>query len=295
MAAISRVAVVTGANKGIGLAIVRQLALQYPQSTFSGGPLLVYLTARSAERGNEAIKTLENDAQLKKAKALAADGGKTTIKFKELDITKDESIHSLSSFLKKEHPEGIDIVINNAGIAMDGYNINIVKETLHTNYHGTVTITQDLLPLIRSGGRLVNVSSMSGHLNKYSDSICDEFRKASKSSIADVTSLLDRFTKSVEAGTEKKDGWPTAGYAVSKAGVTAASKVLDMQELNKGSGVRVEVCCPGYVNTDMSKGKGTKTPDEGAQTPAQLGLKIIGVKDGEVVEGFWKNEKEIEW
>jgi len=173
--------------------------------------------------------------------------------------------------------------------------VDIVKQTIHTNYHGTSTITQALLPLIRSGGRLVNVSSMSGHLSKYSPTIRQQFISASNSSLSDVTSLMDSFIKSVSTGTEKKDGWPTAGYAVSKAGLTAASKVLDKQELEKGSGVRVEVCCPGYVNTDMSKGNGTKTPDDGAKTPVMLGLKFLGSPEGKVLDGFWQHEKVVEW
>lgn len=106
---------------------------------------------------------------------------------------------------------------------------------------------------------------------------------------------MDSFTSSVIAGTEVKDGWPSAAYAVSKAGVIAISKVFDMEARKTRSSVRVEVCCPGYVNTDMTRGKGTKTPDKGATTPAQLGLKIIGVEEGKIVEGFWKNEKVIEW
>jgi len=77
--------------------------------------LLVYLTARSAERGEEAVNTLNNDAQLKQAKVLAQDGGDTTIKFRALDISQTRSIQDFSAFLKKEHPDGIDMVINNAG------------------------------------------------------------------------------------------------------------------------------------------------------------------------------------
>lgn len=72
MPQFSRIAAVTGANKGIGLAIVRNLALQYPSSAFNNGPLLIYLCARDKGRGEEAVKTLEGDAQLKKAKALAS-------------------------------------------------------------------------------------------------------------------------------------------------------------------------------------------------------------------------------
>jgi carbonyl reductase 1 len=67
------------------------------------------------------LKTLESDAVLKKAKVLAQDGGDSTIKFQELDISKEASIKSFGEYLKGEHPEGIDVVVNNAGIALNGF------------------------------------------------------------------------------------------------------------------------------------------------------------------------------
>lgn len=115
MAVESRVAAVTGANKGVGLAIVRQLALNYPKSPLRSGPLLIYLTARSPERGQEAVKKLKQDDQLKKAKALAEDGGDTTITYHAFDVSDSNSIRDFRAFLEKEHPDGIDFVINNAG------------------------------------------------------------------------------------------------------------------------------------------------------------------------------------
>ncbi|GAB1739155.1 hypothetical protein NU219Hw_g3906t2 [Hortaea werneckii] len=308
----SRVAAVTGANKGIGLAIgrdthgynrktlwlmqtpqVRNLALQYPKSPLNNGsPFLIYLTARSAERGAEAVNTLSNDPQLKQAKALAQDGGPTTIKFYELDISQTSSIQGFREFLQKQHPEGIDIAINNAGIAMQGFDSNVVQTTLQTNYYGTLEATQDLLPLIRQGGRLVNVSSMSGKLNKYSDEVRKAFLAAADSGDVNAcTALMERFKKAAAEGREKEDGWPSAAYATSKAGETAFTKAVAVQEAKRNRGVLVNACCPGYVNTDMTRGGGTKTPDEGAQTPVMLALHDIGGKTG----GFWQSEKEIEW
>ncbi|CAK4035005.1 Hypothetical predicted protein [Lecanosticta acicola] len=291
MASQSRVAAVTGANKGIGLAIVRQLALQYPSSPFKSGPFLIYLTARSPERGADAVKALNSDPQLKEAKVLSEDGGDTTIKYQALDISQTKSVQDFRDFLEKEHPEGIDILINNAGIAMDGFDSNVVKKTLETNYYGTLEASQSLLPLIKPGGRLVNVSSTSGLLNKYSDEIRDAFHAAAKTSVPAVTAIMQQFQQAVDQGKEKEAGFPSAAYAVSKAGETAYTKVLAMEEAKKNTGILVNACCPGYVNTDMTKGRGRKTIDEGAKTPVMLALQDIGGKTGE----FWRNEEADEW
>lgn len=259
------------------------MALDYPKSPLKSGPFSIYLTARSAERGAEAVKTLNEDPQLKQAKVLAQDGGDTTISFHALDISQTKSIQEFSKFLKSKHPDGIDIVVNNAGVAMQGFDSNVVKATLETNYYGTLEATQDLLPLIRDGGRLVNVSSMAGKLNKYSDEIRNAFLEASQTDVPAVTALMEKFKAAVEDGREKEAGFPSAAYAVSKAGETAFTKAIAMEEAKRGRGVLVNACCPGYVNTDMTKGNGTKTTDEGAKTPVMLALHDIGGKTGE----FW--------
>ncbi|MCJ1311330.1 hypothetical protein MMC25_005001 [Agyrium rufum] len=285
----SRVAVVTGANKGIGLAIVRNFALRYPSSPFNNGPCLVYLTARNNERGNQALKDLQNDAQLVKAKVLPKDGGPVEITYHQLDISQTKSIQDFSSFLKEKHPQGIDFVINNAGIAMTGFDSNVVKETIQCNYYGTLEATQDFLPLVKDGGRLVNVSSMAGHLNKYSDQIRNRFLQAK--SAGEITSLMESFKAAVKNGDEKAQGWPSAAYAVSKAGVTGMTKVIAEENSSKGSKTLINSCCPGYVVTDMTKGGGVKTPDQGAETPVLLALGDIGGQNGL----FWQSEKPIKW
>ncbi|KAF3008823.1 hypothetical protein E8E13_010709 [Curvularia kusanoi] len=285
----SRVGVVTGANKGIGLAIVRQLALQFPKSPLNNGPVLIYLTARDKGRGEAALKQLEQDSQLQQAKALKAHGGLAEIKYHQLDITDEASIKTLAKHLKESHTDGIDFVINNAGIALNGFDSNIVKETLHTNYYNTMLASRSFLSLLKPTGRIVNVASTSGALSKYSDAVRTRFLDAKTED--DVTAIMRDFATAVEQGREKDAGFPSAAYAVSKAGCIAGTKALARQEKEGGSKRLINACCPGYVNTDMTKGNGTKTPDQGAQTPVLLALQDLGGKTGE----FWKDEKIFEW
>ncbi|TDZ24299.1 Carbonyl reductase [NADPH] 1 [Colletotrichum orbiculare MAFF 240422] len=284
----ARVGVVTGANKGIGYAIVRQLALQYPKSHLNNGSLLIYLTARDKSRGEQALSSIQGDADLKQAKALSQHGGPADIKYHQLDISDSNSIADLASFLKKEHPDGIDFVINNAGIAMQGFDSNVVKNTIAVNYYGTLEATRAWIPLLKPDGRVVNVASISGSLSKYSSEIKERFQ--SSQSVSDVTKLMEDFTSAVDKGTHEKEGWPSAAYAVSKAGEIGMTRAIAKELLDKGSKVLVNSCHPGYVVTDMTRGGGTKTPDQGAQTPVHLALADIG-KTGE----YWSDEKVAKW
>jgi carbonyl reductase 1 len=289
MTTYARVGVVTGANKGIGLAIVRQLALKYPSSKFNTGPLLIYLTARNEERGRAALETIKSDPQLKKAGALRSQGGLTDVEYLPLDIDSTQSIDSFATTIKTQHPGGIDFLINNAAIAMDGFNADVVKKTLRCNYFGTLEAMNQLLPHIKDGGRLVNVASVAGRISpKYSDTIRSRFAKAEKPE--DITTLMNEFSSSVEKGTHAKD-WPSAGYAVSKAGVIGVTKILAESHAREGWKVLINSCCPGYVNTDMTKGNGVKTPDQGAQTPVMLAIGDISGETGK----FWQSEKILQW
>lgn len=129
----THVGAVTGANKGIGLAIVRNLALQYPssflksQGAIPSSSLLIYLTARDKTRGEEAVRLIYDDAELRRRKVLRNHDGEgegqggVTVKFHQLDISDEGSIEGFEAFLRSEHPDGIDFLVNNAAIAMNGF------------------------------------------------------------------------------------------------------------------------------------------------------------------------------
>jgi len=240
-------------------------------------------------RGEAALATLHEDSQLQKANALKQHGGLSEIKYHQLDITDRKSLDAFTTYLKQAHGGGIDLVINNAGIALNGFDSNVVKTTLGCNYYNTMEACHAFLPLMKSEGRIVNLASMAGKLNKYSDDVRNRFL-ASKTE-ADVTSIMKEFASAVDAGKEKEAGFPSAAYAVSKAGLIGATQALAKKEKENGNTVLINCCCPGYVNTDMTKSNGTLTPDQGAQTPVVLALGDINGATGE----FWQNEKPSAW
>uniref|UniRef100_A0A8C6GBZ3 Carbonyl reductase [NADPH] 1 n=1 Tax=Mus spicilegus TaxID=10103 RepID=A0A8C6GBZ3_MUSSI len=130
MSPCSRVALVTGGNKGIGFEIIRDLCQK-----FSGD---VVLTARDEARGCAAVQKLQ------------AEG--LNPRFHQLDIDDPQSIRALRDFLLKEY-RGLDVLVNNAGIAFkvdDPTSFHIKGEvTMKTNFFGTGDVCKELLSLIK--------------------------------------------------------------------------------------------------------------------------------------------------
>jgi carbonyl reductase 1 len=92
---------------------------------------------------------------------------------------------------------------------------------------------------------VVNVSSVSGKLYNFSPVLQNEFKNARTHH--EVTALMEGFKSAVAAGKEKQDGWPSAAYATSKAGVTSMTRCIAEDLKKKGSKTLVNACCPGYV------------------------------------------------
>lgn len=288
-ASSSKVALVTGASQGIGTGVVSRIARLYPQSYFgttpSPTPLTLYFTARNVERGQESFENLRKE--LGPNKVLVEDGGPTTLKFHQLDITDPKSREAMAATIKKEG--GLDLLVNNAGIALNGFDGDVVHDTLGTNYYATRDITRLLLPHMRDGGRIVTVASMAGKLNGYSDDITKRFKAVQTEQEADQ--LMKEFEDSVKAGDHDQKGWKSAAYSVSKAGIIAWHVALARELKASGSSIVPATCCPGYVSTRMTKHKGVRTVEEGAMTPSTLALDNVGDAGG----SFWENSRPSVW
>jgi NAD(P)-dependent dehydrogenase (short-subunit alcohol dehydrogenase family) len=147
MSQTTNVALVTGANKGIGNATAARLGAL---------GMTVLVGARESARGEEA------------AAALRARGAKA--RFVLLDVTDASSIAAATTTIERDYGR-LDVLVNNAGVAHGGgppsaQPIATMRELFETNFFGAVATTQALLPLLRraDGGRIVNVSSSLGSL-----------------------------------------------------------------------------------------------------------------------------------
>ncbi|XP_041866320.1 carbonyl reductase [NADPH] 1-like [Melanotaenia boesemani] len=271
----TRVAVVTGSNKGIGLSIVRALCKQ-----FKGD---VYLTARDVDRGQAAVESLASEG----LKAL----------FHQLDINELNSIISAAAFFKEKYG-GVDVLINNAGIAFtmaDTTPFAVQAEvTMKTNFFATRDMLTHFLPLIKAGGRVVNMSSFVGSqtLNKCSPELQQRFR-SNDITEDELVGLMQRFVDEAKRGEHKNSGWPDTAYGISKTGLTTLSLIL-ARRLSKerpNDGILLSACCPGWVQTDMGGKRGEKSPEEGAITPVYLALLPPGATEP---HGKFVSDKQVQ-
>ena len=143
-----QIALVTGANKGLGRETARRLAAT---------GMTVLAGARDAGRGRAA------------AEELAADGAE--VRFLPLDVTDADSVKRAAGWIEEAFGR-LDVLVNNAGISVENrapvteVTADQMRRTYETNVFGVVTVTNTMLPLLRRAGnaRIVNVSSMLGSL-----------------------------------------------------------------------------------------------------------------------------------
>lgn len=256
----STVAVVTGANKGIGYEIARILATE---------GFTTVVASRNTELGNAAV------SQLKAAQPDAA------VDFVQLDITDAASVAACAEALKVKYGR-VDILVNNAGIAYKGsiFGAEEAATTMNCNLKGTRSISEAVLPLMPEGGRIVNLCSRAGMLEQLtSDDLKQSFRQPADADA--IVVLADAYVEGIRRGTFKQQGYSQSMYGMSKIAEMSYTRWLASQVKDKG--IAVYGCCPGYCVTDMTSGRGNNTAAQGADTPVWLALQPIGsIPNGEL-------------
>jgi NAD(P)-dependent dehydrogenase (short-subunit alcohol dehydrogenase family) len=227
------VALVTGANKGIGLAIAKALAAH---------GLIVLIGARDLDRGEAAAATITGQAH-----AI------------QLDVTDQASIAAAARRIQHDFGR-LDVLVNNAGIAHAGdprrsldeivragrasvATLDEVRAVFETNVFGVIAVTQAMLPLLRAApaGRIVNISSGRGSLALAADPA--ETRRRAMFGVT---------------------------YAASKAALNAVTLAFAVDLA--GTRIKVNAAAPGFTVTDMNHGEGRRSAEQAAREPVRLAL-----------------------
>ncbi len=233
-----RVAVVTGAYRGLGLETCRQLA----EKGYS-----VILTARRIQEGQSAADSLREQG--------------LDVSFHALDVLDEDSIQALAADVQRDHGR-LDVLVNNAGIfprsaqGSDGdsiFNVHIdsVRQGLETNTLAVLRLCQLMIPMMKGEGRVVNVSSGMGQLSEMNGGC--------------------------------------TGYRLSKTALNALTRIF-ADEL-KGSSVKVNSVCPGWVRTDMGGPGAPLEVSEGARGIVWAATLPPDGPSG----GFFRNGEPIPW
>ena len=230
------VALVTGANQGIGLQIARELA---------ANGFTVLVGSRNLERGEEA------------AKNIGADG-----RALQLDVTDQASIAAAAERIRIELGR-LDLLVNNAAISHAGKpgrslaemlqssrasvaSLDEVRAVFETNVFGVIAVTQAMLPLLREApaGRIVNVTSGVGSL-----------------------------TLNADPNFPYRSGFGVV-YAASKTALNAItlSFAIELESTN----IKVNAASPGFTATALNNFEGIETIEQGARNPVRVALDTNG-------------------
>lgn len=286
------VAVVTGANRGIGKAIVRQLLLQ------SQRPLIVYLTARNIAKGQKAMEEVRREQQQTQ----------NEVRFHQLDVSNTDSIQTFIDYLTLMHGfQSVDILINNAG-GLVRHRVKDILEIVRTcdlrtadqivnmNYFTAVNATSLLLPHMRPGARVIFMATALAQLGIFSGDL-PKVLSSDDLTLNGLNIIENGFVSAVGMGNYSSYGFPPMPFAVAKAGIIAYSRMLARIFANDPRGLLFAAACPGFVKTaaeSAESGYAPLTPDQGAETPVYLALsesKRIRRHNGEL----WKRLRPLKW
>lgn len=227
------VALVTGANKGIGFAIANGLGrLGYT----------VLVGARDPQRGDAAVRALRFGSPAQSPPSRPS----IDVELIVIDISDVSSVERAATALERRYGV-LDVLVNNAAVKLEFHPsppstvpLSIVRSTFEVNVFGTIAVTQRMLPLLRRspGARIVNMSSGLGSLEL-----------------------------ATTEGTKYRER-PLLSYNVSKAALNSVT-VQFANEL-RSTAIKVNAADPGFTNTDMTNRTGDRSAEVAAQIAIRL-------------------------
>jgi len=233
------IALITGANKGIGFETARQLAAR---------GVTVLAGARDEARGIAAERALRDGLRgglggdLRGLRDLRDDAD---ARFVPLDVTDATSVREAADWIEKEFGR-LDILVNNAGIAVGGgppseTDLEAMREVYETNVLGVIMVTNAMLPLLRRApaARIVNMSSEVGSIAAMTDP---------GSPLAQMPAGL---------------AYPSSKTALNMITALYAKELRDTP-------IKVNAANPGYTATDLNGNSGFRSAAEGAEVSVHL-------------------------
>ena len=254
----SRTALVTGANQGLGRALVEELAAGL-------GPTdRVLLTGRDPDR-------------VRAAAAAVADGSAAArVEGRVLDVRDADAIAALAAELG-----AVDIVFSNATSRMrpEDDPADEVDAVATTSNLATTRMLRAFAPRLRPGGRLIVVASALGTLDKLDERVAGRFGAAATEGLDGVDALVADWRAAVHAGRAETEGYGTWLNIPSKVAQVAAVRALGRQRRDGdlAHGRLLMALCPGLIDTGASRPwfedmSTAQTPAQAAAWPVELAL-----------------------
>lgn len=239
--------------------------------------LTVIVTGRREDKVNEVVDQLKTM-------------GKGYVDGHQLDVTDESSVFAFKNWLRSRYG-GCDVIVHNASYksrAREGQ--TGIQRELSVNVRGVMSFTDTIVDLVPSRSsrsrqaRIAFISSTAGKRHIVQGRAREQLQKATSS--ADLAALADSYESAWSDGTLSQQGFPSNSYGFSKLLETTYARVLARRLRNSPDGKYiVNSCCPGSVSE--GGGKGTKTFQEGADTPVFLALCPSDFRSG----SFWKDRR----
>ncbi|MEM1436449.1 MAG: SDR family NAD(P)-dependent oxidoreductase [Pseudomonadota bacterium] len=255
-----RVGLIIGGNRGIGSALVQELATRW------GPGDCIYLTARDHSTAQQVSQQLtETTGQ--------------TIRPLCFDLARPDDPSETARRIADEHG-GIDLVIQNgAYIARAGHPaVDDARPMIAANSHGTLRVLTAFLPILRERGQIIIVASGLGVLTQLPEQLRPLFDSRRFSPEA-INAQADRYVAAVEDGSAAAAGWPDWVNVPSKVAQVAVTRAFARVARDSGClppGARINAACPGVTLTDATRPyMGTVFREEDAQTPEVAARELL--------------------
>jgi NAD(P)-dependent dehydrogenase (short-subunit alcohol dehydrogenase family) len=258
----SRIALVTGATQGLGLALVEGLAQRL------GPHDLVLLTSRDPDKVGQVA-----------AATAARPGNVAAVEGRALDVTDPHAVAALAADLVAEHG-GVDLVFSNATgrISPDVDPADQVDRQLDTSNLATSRMLRAFLPALRPGGSFLVVSSALGTLRQLPAPVRPLL--ADPLTLEQVDAVVEKYRAQVHDGTAEQAGWPHWLNIPSKVAQVAATRAVarDRREHDLAQDSLVAAVCPGLIDTGASRPwfedmSSAQTPEQAAVAVLDLALR----------------------